>query len=156
MKSLEAHLHTTFSSSQQRAFILLLFTATKIEDYLNQLLKTQGLTHPQYNVMRILRGQKGNPMMASHLSSRMIHGQSNVTRLLDKLQEKGWVTRQHCTKDRRALWVTPTSEGLSKLEQVDHFLSQHFHALLPTPDIADGLNQHLDAYLSLLPETIKI
>jgi DNA-binding MarR family transcriptional regulator len=156
MQCLEEKLQTSFSSPQQRAFILLLFTATKVEDHLNQLLKKHGLTHPQYNVMRILRGQKGKSMMASHLSARMIHGQSNVTRLLDKLQEKDWVVREHCTTDRRAVWVTLTPAGLAKLEQVDLFLSERFHALLPTIEIAEGLNSHLDTYLALLPESLHI
>ncbi len=155
MKSLEEQLQTSFSSPQQRAFILLLVTATKVEDQLNQLLKRQGLTHPQYNVLRILRGQKGQPMMASHLTSRMIHGQSNVTRLLDKLQEKGWITREHCTKDRRALWVNITTEGLQHLQEVDAYLAVYFQDLMPDADMAEGINRHLDAYLTQLPETIQ-
>ena len=73
--------------------VALLRSGNRFNDELNLLTKSFGISLPQFNVLRILRGQKGKPANLSTLNERMIHKMSNTTRLVDKLIEKKLVDR---------------------------------------------------------------
>ncbi len=88
-------------------------------DELNRLTKQFGISLPQFNVLRILRGQKGKPANLSTLNEHMIHKMSNTTRLVDKLIEKKFVERCICEKNRRKVEITITNEGLALLVNMD-------------------------------------
>jgi len=77
------------------------------------------ITGPQYNVLRILRGQKGVPANLSTIQERMVHKNSNAGRLVDKLMTKGLVERCVCAKNRRKIEVSITEKGLAKLNEID-------------------------------------
>jgi DNA-binding MarR family transcriptional regulator len=73
----------------------------------------------QYNVLRILRGQKGTPANMSTLQERMINKMSNTTRLVDKLIVKELVTRNTCPSNRRKIEILITNKGLNIMKQID-------------------------------------
>ena len=106
----------------KKALINLLITSQYVNDRINAILKTFGLTTPQFNVLRILKGQKGQPANLSTIQDRMISKMSNTTRIVDKLIEKGLVSRQICKDNRRKIEIFITDNGHQLLDQVNpHF-----------------------------------
>jgi DNA-binding MarR family transcriptional regulator len=108
-----------FTDNFQRAYLNIIFTANWMEANMQQNLKPFNLTAPQFNVLRILRGQKGKPMSAFAIQERMIHRTSNVTRILEKLVEKKLVTRDSSPNNRRMIDVKLTDEGLALINSTD-------------------------------------
>ena len=101
------------------AVIELIVTGTWVQDHLSEALKLYKLSIAQFNVLRILRGQKGKPASLSCVNEKMIHKMSNTTRLIDKLLKKGLVDRIICPENRRQIELTITSEGLDLLKELD-------------------------------------
>ena len=97
----------------------LIKTGHWITDQVGIMLKKFDASEPQYNVLRILKGQKGNPITVQDISSHMIQRSSNVTRIIDKLLEKGMVERKECAVNRRKMDITITEEGLVRLSKLD-------------------------------------
>ncbi len=118
-----------FTSDFQRAYLNIIFTGNWLEARMQQHLKSFGITTPQFNVLRILRGQKGNPMSAFAIQERMIHRTSNVTRIIEKLVEKKLVTREHCSTNRRRVDVAITEEGLELINSTDAITSQSYELM---------------------------
>lgn len=110
---------TKFNSPFHRLGVNLLFTSAWLENEHRQLLKPYGLTLPQFNVLRILRGQKGNPISVMGVCERMIDKSSNASRLIDKLIERGFVKRTVCPQDRRQVDVVITDKGLALINETD-------------------------------------
>lgn len=108
----------------------LLRLGNTFNDELSVLTKQYGISLPQFNVLRILRGQKGQPANLSTLNQRMIHKMSNTTRLVDKLIEKGLVERCVCENNRRKVEITITTSGLSLLEELDQPIQKKEHSLV--------------------------
>ena len=77
------------------------------------------ITGPQYNVLRILRGQKGHLTNLSTIQERMVHKNSNAGRLVDKLILKALVDRNICKENRRKIEVGITQKGLDLLSEID-------------------------------------
>ncbi len=90
-----------------------------ITDSITKELKEYGIYEPQYNVLRILRGAKGKPISVNAILEKMVQRSSNVTRIVDKLEAKGLVTRMLCPSDRRKMDIVITQEGLDLLEILD-------------------------------------
>jgi DNA-binding MarR family transcriptional regulator len=91
----------------------------KAEEYLGITLKNSGISLQQFNVLRILRGRKGEPANLQTVQKRMIHKMSNTSRLVDKLIEKKFVTRKICKVNRRKIEIFLTDKGLDVLSQLD-------------------------------------
>lgn len=107
----------------------------------------------QFNLLRILRGQKGKALSVNDLIERMIDKSSNASRLVDKLSDKGLVHRAMCPNDRRQVEVTITDEGLKLLSLLDPELKKIERVLDGiTPEEAETMNEMLDrmrtAYLA--------
>ena len=96
-------------SLSTKTVINLSYTSRIIEEAIATKFKSYDLTMQQYNVLRILRGQKGNPANLSTIQERMVDRNSNTTRLVDKLIKKGWVKRNICKQNRRKveIFITP-------------------------------------------------
>ena len=113
-----------FRTQQQRATLNILFTSTWIAEKTNECFKPFGISQEQYNVLRILKGQKGKPANLSTIQERMIHRMSNATRLVEKLKLKGYANRVICEDNRRKVEITITEKGLQLLEQIDPKLTR--------------------------------
>lgn len=103
----------------KKVIINLMYTYNVIGDKLNELLKPFDLSGEQYNVLRILRGQKGKPANMCLIQDRMLAKNSNTTRLIDKLLVKDLVTRNVCPENRRKMEILITNKGLDLLEDLD-------------------------------------
>jgi len=120
MKELENILKSTSSISEAKATVISIFQInSKIKDTLLHQLKPHDLSIEQYNVMRILRGQKGKAINLQDIQTRMINKMSNTTRLVDKLFKKKFVKRIICKNNRRKVEISITDLGLSILDGLD-------------------------------------
>ncbi|RIJ37832.1 MarR family winged helix-turn-helix transcriptional regulator [Pontibacter oryzae] len=121
-----------FKDDYRRLLANLLFTNNWVNQQLMPFFKELGLTLQQHNVLAILRGQHPEPVCFGDIQGRMVDRNSNVTRLIDKLIEKGFVTRDICQSNRRMIEVRITPNGLKKLQEVDAkfpVLFESFHNL---------------------------
>jgi DNA-binding MarR family transcriptional regulator len=136
-----------FQSESQKAIVNAIYTGNWIVQQQQELLKPFGLTVQQYNVLRILKGQQGNPMTVLAITERMLDKMSNASRLVDKLLEKKLVLRRECPQDRRAVDILILPAGLDLLKEVDQVQQdwgKHFDAL--GIKRLEELNQLLDEF----------
>ena len=117
-------------SSEARTTVNILYTSRFIEEQSAPMYKEYGITAAHFNILRILRGQKGQPANLSTIQERMIDRSSNTTRLIDKLILKNWVTRQVCPSNRRKIEVNITDLGLEKLLEIDRGVEQTLTRIL--------------------------
>ena len=108
-----------FKSPFQKAGINLVYTVSTIQNRHMRMLKQFDLTIPQFNILRILRGQHPNSTSVNDLIERMLDKSSNASRIVDKLFTKKLVTRKVSPKDRRSVEVGITDAGLKILEKID-------------------------------------
>ncbi len=102
----------------RKAIINLLYTENWVMDKINLELKPHDISIQQFNVLRILKGQKGQPANLSTIQERMVSKMSNTTRLVDKLITKGYVKRITCKSNRRKVEITITEEGKKFLAHI--------------------------------------
>jgi DNA-binding MarR family transcriptional regulator len=105
--------------SEDRAFIALQRAADKLAMQAEQLLKSNGLTGAQYNVLRILRGAEPQGLACSSIAERMISHDPDMTRLLDRMETRKLITRRRQSDDRRVVKTRITSSGLELLRRLD-------------------------------------
>ena len=138
----------------KKVLLNLMYAQNVIADKLNELLKPYDVSPEQYNVLRILRGQKGSPVNMRDIQERMLARNSNTTRLIDKLLVKKHVTREICPVNRRKMEILITAKGLSLLEELDAKVTtyeQTFASNLTTNEL-QHLNQLLEKYRTLKNE----
>jgi DNA-binding MarR family transcriptional regulator len=106
------------SGAEEEAFVDLLRTCDLLSRGPAQVLKTADLSSTQYNVLRILRGAaEGLP--CGEIANRMITRDPDITRLLDRLERRGFITRWRESRDRRIVMGRITSAGLKLLARLD-------------------------------------
>jgi len=108
----------------KKLIINVMYSQNIITDKLTETLKPYDISIEQFNVLRILRGQKSNPVNMGFLQEQMIAKTSNTTRLVDKLLFKSLVDRQVCPENRRKVEVIITEIGLKFLEIVDKLVEE--------------------------------
>ncbi len=134
-----------FSTPMQKTLINIIFTANWLNLKFTQSLKHYDLSLPQYNVLRILRGQKGSPATVNGITERMLDKSSNASRLIDKLKAKELVERCECSKDRRAVDVMITDKGLALLKELDKEISNMQKTINPLEESEmEVINEILD------------
>ena len=104
---------------EQEAFVNLLRAHERVLAELHTTLRGAGLSEPQYNVLRILRGASPDGLPCSAISNRMITRQPDVTRILDRLQSACLIRRTRNTKDRRVVTVRIDKKGMDILAALD-------------------------------------
>jgi DNA-binding MarR family transcriptional regulator len=104
---------------EDQTFIALQRTADGLGQQAEQLMKANGVTGAQYNVLRILRGAEPEGLGCSSIGERMISHDPDMTRLLDRLEKRVLITRQRQKDDRRVVKTRITAEGLNVLKRLD-------------------------------------
>lgn len=117
MKIEEAIQQKSFQDEYHKSQLNIIYTATWLNTLSTQALKPYDLSQQQFNVLRILRGMKGEPATIKLITGRMLDRSSNASRLVDKLADKGYVERKTCPTDRRRVDIWITSIGLDIVEQ---------------------------------------
>jgi DNA-binding MarR family transcriptional regulator len=108
-----------FRNERHKAMINLLFTYGWTVERLKQFVSDHGITHQQFNILRILRGNHPTPLSTLTIRERMIDKMSDTSRIVDRLLSKGLVKKVICKKDRRLVDITITDKGLKLLEKLD-------------------------------------
>lgn len=133
---IEELLKTQGTMPLSRKLVLnIIVTANHIGERLSEALKDFGISNQQFNVLRILRGQKGKPANLSTIQERMVSKMSNTTRLVDKLVDKKLCERIVCPSNRRKVEIRITVEGLKLLEKIDPVIDK------VEKDFADKINE---------------
>ena len=112
------------SINPKQVVISILETNSKVLEVLGHALKPFEISLQQFNVLRILRGQKGVTANLSTVQEHMVNRMSNTTRIIDKLIDKEYVERSICKNNRRKIELFITEEGLSLLKKVDPIVDQ--------------------------------
>ena len=107
------------SENSKNLVIALIKYNCKVNESVSKALKPFGVSFQQFNVLRILRGQKGVAANLSTVHERMVNRTSNTTRIIDKLSEKNLVKRNICKENRRKIELFITNEGLNLLTVID-------------------------------------
>jgi MarR family transcriptional regulator, organic hydroperoxide resistance regulator len=106
-------------SIEARVFVALLIAADRLSQQAEQLMKGHSLTSTQYNVLRILRGAEPAGLPCNRISDRMISHDPDMTRLLDRMEKRGLITRERQADDRRVVKTRITAAGLDILKKLD-------------------------------------
>jgi DNA-binding MarR family transcriptional regulator len=107
-----------FSKPEVAVYVGLQLTSDALRAPVARLFKDHGLSEPQYNVLRILRGAT-EPLPCLEVASRMVTRLPDITRLVDRLVDADLARRKRCTEDRRVVHLTITDAGLALLEELD-------------------------------------
>lgn len=117
------------SCPEEVTFLEMLRTTEALSHQFAQVMKTEDLTPTQYNVLRILRGApEGLP--CGEISNRMVTRDSDITRLLDRLEKRALISRCRESKNRRTVMTRITPEGLELLAQLDEPIRSTHRKLL--------------------------
>lgn len=107
-----------FDSPEQEAFLSLWRTYDRLRALEDDLFAGFGLTPQQYNVLRLLKADHPDPVPTLALADRLVSKAPDITRMLDKLEERGWITRTRKPGDRRSVLVGVTPAGLELLDRI--------------------------------------
>jgi DNA-binding MarR family transcriptional regulator len=117
-------------SLEEQAFVALQRTADRLAARVSEMLKQHGLSATQYNALRILRGAGPRGLACSEIGERMINRDPDITRLVDRLERRGFVERSREQKDRRVITTRITPAGLQTLKELDRPIQEYHHQLL--------------------------
>ena len=121
-----------FHSLRQEAVLGLLKTTDLVRRVISGVVEPAGITMQQYNVLRILRGAGDKALPTLEIRKRMIEQTPGITRLLDKLELRGWVTRNRHEGDRRQVLCLITAEGKRLVASLDDEVDSIGDRLLET------------------------
>lgn len=108
-----------FSSVEEEVVLSIMRTSDLVVAPLNEVLRAANLSSSQYNVLRILRGSAGEPLPCGEISLRMVRRDPDLTRLLDRMEARGLVSRERGTSDRRVVFAAITRAGTELLDSLD-------------------------------------
>jgi DNA-binding MarR family transcriptional regulator len=108
-----------FRSLEEEAYLSIIRTADLMGRSMAAAFKGFGLTLTQYNVLRILRGAGAEGLPSGEVGERMITREPDITRLLDRMEERGWVHRRRDPADRRVMLAYLTLAGRELVDRLD-------------------------------------
>jgi DNA-binding MarR family transcriptional regulator len=144
----EAIKSSNFKTFKQKASLNILYTAWWLKTVLSKALKEKGLTHEQYNVLRILKGKHPEEMCVKDIACRMIEKSSNVPRIADRLVVKNLVHRSVSAIDKRETVIRLTKKGIEFLEVATAEIDKVFEGLI-------NLNEQKAQQLNMLLEEFR-
>jgi len=107
-----------FDSLEQEAFLGLWRTYDRLRQLEDELFSEHDLTPQQYNVLRLLRAEKPQPLRTLDLAARLVSRAPDITRMLDKLEQRGLIARDRPAGNRRVVEVTITDAGIALLDDL--------------------------------------
>jgi DNA-binding MarR family transcriptional regulator len=145
MKIEKAVKQQNFESPQIKAWMNVIYTYNQLTDKVNQAFKQFEITSQQYNVLRILRGRKGEPACCGEVKEVMLDKNPDLTRLSDRLIKKDLIERSVNEQNRRQVQLTITQKGLDLLNKMDPVLKEHNQFLMNLSDSeAEQLSNLMD------------
>lgn len=113
------HSKSPAAGKETALFVAFMQIADVFGSEAEQVVKTAGLTGAQYNVLRILRGAGSEGLACREIGERMISRDPDITRLLDRMEKRGLITRERQSDDRRVVKTCVTGSGLEILKTLD-------------------------------------
>jgi DNA-binding MarR family transcriptional regulator len=126
----ELHQTRPFASLEQECYLNIARTAAVLSDAFEVALRPFGITGTQFNVLRILRGAEPDGLCRNELRDRMLNRMPDMTRLLDRMEEAGLVSRARGTDDRRQVSTRITTEGRALVDRLDSLVTDEHHRQL--------------------------
>lgn len=108
-----------FTQVEQELYLSIMRTAAELAHEVDRLFRRSGVTQPQYNVLRILRGASPDGLNRKEIAERLVTPMPDVSRLLERVAEAGWIVRERRNEDRREVVTNLTAEGRSILSHLD-------------------------------------
>ena len=141
----EAIKSNKFRNETHKAGLNILYTAWWLKTIMSKELKEYGLTHEQYNVLRILKGKYPEQMCVRDIACRMIEKSSNVPRIIDRLELKKLAKRTSSAIDKRETVITITQPGINMLEISTARINKLFEQVVTMDEVsATALNKLLE------------
>lgn len=119
MKIEQAIKQTTFTDIYQKALLNLIYTGNWIRDEQLKVMKPFEILPQHYNALRIIRGRHPAPISPGEIKEVLMDKANDLTRLLDKLEKKGYIKRNLCPSNRRKIDIHITPAGLALLETMN-------------------------------------
>jgi len=113
-----------FDSQLQEAYLNLWRTYDRLRALEDEFFTPFALTAQQYNMLRVLKARHPRTLPTLELAQRLVSRAPDITRMLDKLEERGLVARERSKDDRRSVHVAITAAGLALVEQLHKPLSE--------------------------------
>lgn len=113
-----------FSSVHEEVVLSMIRTADHLQLPLGEVLREVNLSLSQYNILRILRGAGAEGLPCGEISERMVRRDPDLTRLLDRLESRGLVTRARGRTDRRVVLAMITEEGRHLLQTLEESIRE--------------------------------
>jgi DNA-binding MarR family transcriptional regulator len=136
---------TRFKNEVHKAGLNILYTAWWLKTVMSRELKEFGLTHEQYNVLRILKGKHPELICVKDIACRMIEKNSNVPRIIDRLEIKKLVKRATSEADKRETVISLTQSGIAVLEASTQRINAIFDEVMVINEAeAASINQLLE------------
>lgn len=133
-----------FASPQRKALVNLLFTANQVSADMKRLFKSHGLTMKQYNILRILNGAS-RPVCLAFIRERLLDRLSDVSRILDRMENGGLIVKTPSNMDKRLVDVQLSDKGSAMLEEVSAHQEELDAFMGPLTDAdVEELNRLLD------------
>lgn len=138
---------SNFANEHHKMVVNILHTSSVLSGVIKNVLADYDMTNIQYNILRILNGASPKPLSPSEIKDVMIFKNSDLTRLIDRLESKGWVNRVICPKNRRKMDVSISEAGRILLQQITPRINKITHLKLVSQissDQAAIVNDALD------------
>ncbi|HEX8924186.1 MAG TPA: MarR family transcriptional regulator [Terriglobales bacterium] len=119
-----------FRNLEQEAYLALQRTADELQSRATEMLKPYGISPTQFNVLRILRGAEPKGHKCGEIGDRMVKRDPDITRLLDRMERAGFITRTRDVRDRRVVVTRITQKGLDLLRKLDRPIDDFGRELL--------------------------
>lgn len=119
-------------SLEARAFVAIQRAAGRLTQQVSQALRPYDLSPTQYNVLRILRGAGPDGLACNRIGAELLTHDPDITRLLDRMEQRGWIARARDTADRRRIQARLTGTGLKLVNSLDRVIQRHHAATLGT------------------------
>lgn len=115
---LENAIKSKFTNNNQKLLVNLMFTGNYFQDFIKTQLKPYDLLPQHYNTLRIVKGKHPEPVNPGYIKQVLLDKANDVTRLLDKMVEKGLVTRETSPENRRKININITEKGIDTLAEI--------------------------------------
>ena len=119
-----------FRNVEQEAFLAIQRTADELQSRAAEVLKPFGISPTQFNVLRILRGAESKGYKCGEIGDRMVKRDPDITRLLDRMERSGLISRSRDVRDRRVVVTRITQKGLDLLRKLDRPIDDFGRELL--------------------------
>jgi len=107
-----------FDSLEQEAYLQLWRTYDRLREIDERVFQRHAITAQQYNALRILKSVRPGALSTSALGARLVSRAADMTRLLDRLEAQGFVSRKRCAENRRVVYASITAGGVAVVNKL--------------------------------------